>query len=171
MNKIQMEEYTRQRLEQEIDLMKQAIESYQRNAHQGQDSSSLIYDCEIRIFNAAVNLGNFDLAYDYAKTTDDKKLLTRLMMSFIRDENDSCKCVPDVMPGEVEIPLFFAQRRIYNPRLAAWIDVYKCSKCNFMTAHNNAVCTQHARNVQRIKARPENKNAKKPMQDHEVFKK
>lgn len=169
MNNNQIDAYMLQRLNEEVDLMQQAIDSYNRNKPDNYEK--LINDCEVRIFNATVNLGNFDLAYNYAKTADDKKLLTRLMMSLIRKEDEKCKCTPDMLPnhtGYVEIPMFFIWRRIFDQRRGLWIDVYKCSKCNFMTTHPNSVATHAARNLERVRNSPESRSKNK-LKDHEAL--
>lgn len=171
MNQIQIEEFTRRRLEEEIELMTQSIESYKRNAHKGQDSVSLIADCERRIFEAAMNLGRLDLARQYVKSSEDGVMLVRLLKSMARTEDAACKCVPDVMPGNLELPLLFKWRRIFNQDTGRWTDVYKCSKCNFMTSNPRAHAAYSARNLERVRANPENRNPKKPMKDHEAFKK
>jgi hypothetical protein len=39
-----------------------------------------------------------------------------------------------------------------------------------MTVHPNATCTQSARNLERVKSRPENNNPKNRIKDHEALK-
>ncbi len=171
MNQQSLDSYLFRRLNEEIDLMKQAIESYKRNKPDNHES--LILDCEVRIFNACVNLGDFDQAYNYAKTIEDKKLLTRLMMALLREEKESCKCSIDsiaIQGGSVELPLFFMWRRIFHQKLGYWVDIYKCTKCNFMTAHPNANATHSARKLERTRNNPEMTNAKIKPKDQEALK-
>lgn len=167
MNTWQIDSYNKMRFEQEIELMQHALDSYRRNAPYVHNDFTR--ECETRIFNAAVNLGDFPLAYEWSRTNDEHRLLIRLARGFTREEHDTCKCLSDVMPGDIELPLFFNWRRIFNKETGSWVDMYKCSKCNFMTAHPNATCTQSARNLERVKARPEN-NGKNKIKDHEALK-
>lgn len=173
MNQAQLDVYCQTRFEWEVDLMKQAIESYDRNESKGQNNLLLKYECEVRLFNALLYLGRFDEALNYAKTREDKKTVQRLMMSLIREEKDCCKCTPEMMPdrnGYVEIPMLFKYKRIINPKTGGWVDVYKCSKCNFMTAHPYGAASQSARKLERARARPKNNNPKKPVGDLEALK-
>ena len=163
MNQAQMDNYLKMRFDQEIDLMQQAIDSYNRNKPDNYEK--LIRDCEARIFNAALNVGSFDKAVEYARTPEQKKLYTRLMMAFIRDEKETCKCSIESMPtqgSQVEIPLFFNWRRVYDQRKGVWIDVYKCSKCNFMTTHPNSVASHSARKLERFRNSSEALRKNKP---------
>ena len=52
MNQNQLDTYNKMRLDQEVDLMQQAIDSYNRNKPDNYEK--LINDCEIRIFNACL---------------------------------------------------------------------------------------------------------------------
>lgn len=171
MNQQNLDSYLFRRLNEEIDLMKQSIESYSRQKPDNYES--LIRDCEARIFNALVNLGEFLEAERYAKTSDDMRLLARLEMSLNRSESSNCKCPVDVIPtssGNAEIPKFFVWRRMYNPKTGLWADVYKCGKCNFMTSHPNANATQSARKLERARSNPELLNARNKKKDDEVLK-
>lgn len=167
MNQFYIDGYNKMRFEMEIDLMKQAIDSYERNMPS--HYKFLIFDCERRIFNAAVAVGDFTTAREYVKTNEDATLMVRLAKAFAREEQDTCRCSCDVMPGNIELPLFFKWSRIYNQDTGVWVDVYKCSKCNFMTTHPNATCTQSARNLERVRANPINANPKTKMKDHEAL--
>jgi hypothetical protein len=169
MNQWELDNYNETRFRQEIDLMHQAIEAYKRKISKPHVVAKLTAECEERIINAALYLGEFDLAYKYMKSREQLKLATRLMMSLLRDEHESCKCSIDSVPvqnGVAELPLFFLWRRMRNPKLGVWVDVYKCSKCNFMTTNTGSHATKSARNLQRVRAT----NVNKKLKDHEALK-
>jgi len=171
MNLSQIDNYNLTRLQQEIEMMKQAIESYKRNVAKPHVIKKLSEECRVRIVNAATNLGDFATAYEYAESMEEARLLVRLARALKRGEADSCDCQPDQIQTQgspVEVPRFFNWRRIYDQERAVWVDIYKCSCCEFMTANPNATCSQSARNLDRARASKINK--KNPPKDHEVLK-
>lgn len=148
--------YNETRFRQEMSLMKEAIEAYKRKVQKPHVVEELVSKCRERIFNAATYLGEFDEAHDYADTFEQKRLITRLINSLLRREDEACKCRPDTLPGQgvrLEIPLCYLWRRMRNPKTGEWVDVYKCSKCSFMTTHPTSVITQTARDLERIRSK------------------
>lgn len=168
MNQQALDTYIYRRLTEEIQLMQEAIDAYRRKVAKPHVADKLVGECEVRIFNAAVNLGMFDLAMQYAKTAEDRMLVGRLRLGFLRTETSKCKCTPDTTvtrTGRVELPLVFKWSRIFNPEAGAWVDVYKCSKCNFVTMHPNAQCAYRAKNIEKSASQ----SGKKPLTDSEVL--
>lgn len=171
MNQQEIDNWTLTRLRQEVDLMKQAIDAYRRKVTKPHVAEKLINECRARIFNAATHLGDFFTAYEYASTAEDNKLVARLARALARGETDDCKCQNDVMqtPGSsVQVPRFFNWSRIYDQEKGQWLDIYKCSKCNFMTAHPNSVASHSARMLDVARGRRDKKSKEK---DHEVLRK
>lgn len=171
MNQQEVDNWTLLRLQQEVDLMKQAIDAYRRKVTKAHAQNKLIAECRERIFKAATYLGDFFTAYEYASTVEDNKLVARLARALARGETDECKCPTDMMqtPGSyVEVPRFFNWSRIYDQEQGQWRDIYKCSKCNFMTAHPNSVASHSARRLEATRGRRDKKSKEK---DDEVLRK
>ena len=171
MNQQEIDNWTLMRLQQEVDLMKQAIDAYSRKVVKPHVKEKLINECRARIFNAATHLGDFFTAYEYASGVEDNKLVARLARALARGETDDCKCESDVMHTQgssVQVPRFFNWSQIYDQSTAQWRDIYKCSKCNFMTAHPNSTASHSARMLEQARGRRDKKSKEK---DHEVLRK
>lgn len=171
MNQQEIDNWSLLRFQQEIELMKASIDAYTRKVAKPHVAQKLINECRGRIFNAATYLGDFPTAYEYASTMDEAKLVVRLARALGREETDDCKCPVDQMPtqnGIVDIPKLFRWRRIYDQEKAVWRDIYRCSKCPFMTAHPNSVASHSARMLDQARGRVDKKSKEK---DHEVLRK
>lgn len=171
MNQMQLDTRNLQMLQQEVDLMKHAIDAYQRKVVNPEVRAELIENCRERICKAATTIGDFETALAYVNTNEEATLLVRLRRAFNRDEEEDCHCSPNLMPSPdklLEIPKLFKWMRVYDREKAVWRDVYKCSKCSFMTAHPNGVASQQARALEQARGKVDNKQ-KKQFKDHEVI--
>lgn len=136
MNQIQRDERNFQVLSNEIDLMKQAIDGYMRKVSKPNVAKKLIDECKARIFNAAWVLSQFDLALEYADTDEQKAIVERLKTALSTEEAENCGCAEDVLytaGASKIITKFVKYQRMYDSNKLAWIDIYRCVYCGFMT--------------------------------------
>jgi hypothetical protein len=152
MNQIQRDQHNFTLLTNEIELMKQAIDGYQRKVSKPHVCAKLVNECRGRIFNAAWTLGSFDLALEYADTDEQKAIIERLKTALATEEIENCSCVEDALQnarGVVSIITKFVKyQRMYDPNKLMWIDLYKCVYCGFMTDKTSGAHFESSRRLE-----------------------
>jgi len=151
MNQIQRDQRNFILLNNEIALMKEAIDSYQRKVSKPHVCEKLVNECRAKIFNAAWTLGSFDLALEYADNDEQRSVVERLKTALATEEAEDCGCRDDVLQTSTvakDITRFVKYQRMYDPNKLMWIDVYKCVYCGFMTDKTSGAHFESSRRLE-----------------------